>query len=102
MALSPLVKKSSLRVSSLSQSVESLNKTFNSSIRLTNGIVQSMSERNDIKRKSLSDREKYFNRRREAVRRKEQESIIEASSVGGTIKKTSKVVMDSTKGFWEG
>lgn len=99
MALSPLVKKSSLRVSSLSQSVESLNKTFNSSIRLTNGIVQSMSERNDIKRKSLSDREKYFNRRREAVRRKEQESIIEASSVGGTIRKTSKVVMDSTKGF---
>mgnify|MGYP003334579731 CR=1 FL=1 len=99
MALSPIIKKSSLRISSLSESMASLNRTFNNSIRLTNDIVQTMSERNQLKRKSLSDREKYFNRRREAVRRKEQESIIEASSVSGTIKKTGKVVMDSTKGF---
>jgi len=99
MALSPIIKKSSLRISSLSDSMASLNRTFNNSIKLTSDIVQTMSERNQLKRTSLSDREKYFNKRREAVRRKEQESIIESSSVNGVIKKTGKVVMDSSKGF---
>ena len=100
MALSPLIQRSTVRVSSLSQSVESLNKTFSKSINVTSNIVESLSKQNQIKNSSISERSKLFQRRREAVRRKEQEGVIEASSgVAGSIKRTGKVVMDSTKGF---
>ena len=40
-----------------------------------------------------------FRRRRESVKRKEQEDIIESSTIGGAIKRTGRAIADSTRGF---
>ena len=99
MASTTLAYKSSLRISSLSKSVASVGKVFESAAQTTSTIASTLSSQNEIKRRGISDRNKYFLARREAVRRREQESIIEASSIGGAIKRTGKVVAESTKGF---
>lgn len=99
MASTTLAYKSSLRISTLSKSVASVGKVFESAAQTTSNIALTLSNQNEIKRKSISSRNKYFLARREAVRRREQESIIEASSISGAIKRTGKVVAESTKGF---
>ena len=99
MASTTLAYRSSLKISSLSRTIDSVNKTFGSVEQTTNTIAKTLTERNQQKQKLISDKTKFFLARREAVRKREQESIIEASSIGGTIKRTNKVVMDSTKGF---
>jgi len=58
-------------------------------------IVQSTRE----KRKSFSANIKAFNQRREAVRRKEREDIVEASTVKGAISRSRTSVASSTRGF---
>lgn len=99
MASSSLAYRSSIRISSLSRSVASVSKVFESAQKTTSSIASSISKQNEIKQKSISDSAKFFLARRDAVRRKEQESIIESSGIVGTVKRTGKVVMDSTKGF---
>jgi len=99
MASTTLAYKSSLKISSLSRTIDSVNKIFGSVQETTSTIADTLTKQGDQKRKTLSDSNKFFLARREAVRKREQESLIEASSVGGTIKRTGRVVMDSTKGF---
>ena len=99
MASTTLAYKSSLKISSLSRTIDSVNKIFGSVQETTSTIADTLTKQGDQKRKILSDSSKYFLARREAVRKREQESLIEASSLGGTIKRTGRVVMDSTKGF---
>lgn len=99
MASTSLAYKSSLRISSLSKSVASVSRVFESASQTAGTIASTISDQNEVKRKSISSRTKYFLARREAVRRREQESIIEASSLGGVVKRTGKVVAESTKGF---
>ena len=99
MASTSLAYKSSLRISSLSKSVASVSRIFESAAKTAGTIASTISDQNQVKKKAISSRSKYFLARREAVRRREQESIIEASSIGGAIKRTGKVVSDSTKGF---
>jgi len=99
MASTSLAFRSSLKISSLSKSVASVSRIFESAAKTAGTIASTISDQNQIKKKAISSRSKYFLARREAVRRREQESIIEASSIGGAIKRTGKVVSDSTKGF---
>lgn len=99
MASTTLAYKSSLKISSLSRTIDSVNKIFGNVQETTGAIADTLTKQGDQKRKTLSDSNKFFLARREAVRKREQESIIEASSLGGAIRRTGKVVMDSTKGF---
>ena len=99
MASTSLAFRSSLKISSLSKSVASVSRIFESAAKTAGTIASTISDQNQVKKKAISSRSKYFLARREAVRRREQESIIEASSIGGAIKRTGKVVSDSTKGF---
>jgi muramidase (phage lysozyme) len=52
-----------------------------------------------IKRESISRNKMISNMREEAVKRRDQESIIEASGVGGAFKRVGSVIGNSTKGF---
>lgn len=54
---------------------------------------------NSYKLSSISKSDTLFRSRREAVRRREQEDIVEASSVGGAVKRTGRIISSSTKGF---
>jgi murein DD-endopeptidase MepM/ murein hydrolase activator NlpD len=91
--------KSSIGVNSIRKSVMSFNKSIVSAQKTTVKINESISQSNRQKQRSISIASTNFQRRREAVRRREREDIVEASSVGGAIKRQGKVIASSTKGF---
>ncbi len=99
MANSTIVYKSSISVSNIRRSVSSLGKGIKRAQGSTLSLSQSLSRRNETKRQGISTRASLFQKRQEAVRRREQEDIVEASGVTGAIRRTRKVVMNSTKGF---
>jgi len=87
-------------------SLKSINSTvtnFSSSVIESNKLASSMVKRtredNKFIRKTISDEESFFVRRRESVIRKEREGVIEAGKVGGAVRYSGKVTTDSTKGF---
>ena len=99
MANSNLAYRSSISIGNISKSVSGLR----DSISGTQGTVVRMGtalrDSNSYKLSSISKSDTLFRSRREATRRREQEDIIEASSIGGAVKRTGKVISSSTKGF---
>ena len=91
--------KSSIGVNSIRKSVMSFNKSITSAQKTTVKINQTLLQTNREKQRSISIASTNFQRRREAVRRREREDIVEASSVGGAIKRQGRVIASSTKGF---
>jgi murein DD-endopeptidase MepM/ murein hydrolase activator NlpD len=99
MANPTVAYKSSISVSNIRRSVSSLGKGIKRAQGSALSLSQSLSRRNETKRQGISTRASLFQKRQEAVRRREQEDIVEASGVTGAIRRTRKVVMNSTKGF---
>jgi murein DD-endopeptidase MepM/ murein hydrolase activator NlpD len=91
--------KSSIGVDNIRKSVVSFNKSIVSTQKTAVKINQSLVQTNREKQRSISIANTNFQRRREAVRRREREDIIEASGIGGAIKRQGKVIASSTKGF---
>ncbi len=79
-------------IGSFTNSLKSANKTH------SRAAVSTTRSNRFLKGLIVKD-ENYFQRRREAVLRKEREDIIEASRVGGVVKYSGKTAGDSTKGF---
>jgi len=99
MANSTLALGSSLNLRRINKSVSSLSESVRRAQTSSASISKSLLESNRDKRKSLSLASTLFRRRREATLRREKEDIIEAGSIVGAVKRTGKVVMNSTKGF---
>lgn len=91
--------KSSIGVDKIKKSVMSFNKSINSTQKTAMNINTSLSNSNRQKQQAIRLSVSNFQKRREAVRRREREDIIEASGVGGAIKRQGKVISSSTKGF---
>lgn len=96
--------KSSINVRTASKTISSLSNGISKSQSLAGSISSTLSKRNSFKKNSISQDRIIFNKRREAVRRREQESIIEASTVQGISRRTSipsgGAIVESTKGFF--
>lgn len=88
--------------SSIENIKDSLN-AFGVSLRKANStsstIVKSLYKGNRDKKRAMIKQRELFQRRREAVQKREQEDIIEAGKVGSVYRRTSKVISGSTKGF---
>lgn len=91
--------KSSIGVDKIKKSVMSFNKSINSTQKTAMNINTSLANSNRQKQQAIRLSVSNFQKRREAVRRREREDIIEASGVGGAIKRQGKVISSSTKGF---
>lgn len=99
MANSSLVYRSSITTSNIKKSLSGLETGIKNSQKISNSVSQSLSKRNEQKRQAISVRSTLFLKRREAVRRRDQEDIVEAGSVFGGVRRAQRVVMNSTKGF---
>ena len=99
MANSSLALGSSLNLKRINKSVSSLGQSVRNAQTSSANISKSLLEGNRNKRKSLSLTSTLFRRRQEATLRREREDILEAGSVVGAVRRTGKVVMNSTKGF---
>ena len=91
--------KSSIGVDKIRKSVVSFNKSISSTQKTAMNINTSLVNSNRQKQQTIRLSVSNFQKRREAVRRREREDIIEASGVGGAIKRQGKVIASSTKGF---
>ena len=99
MANSSIAFRSSLNLRGIRKSLSGLGESVRSAQSSASRITNSVRESNRNKRKSLSLSSTLFRRRREATLRKDREDIIEARTISGAVKRSGKVVMNSTKGF---
>ena len=88
--------------SSIENIKDSLN-AFGTSLRKANStssnIVKSLYKGNRDKKRAIVKQRELFQKRREAVQKREQEDIIEAGKVGSVYRRSSKIISGSTKGF---
>ena len=97
------IKTSLLKNSDSIEGIQSSINAFGASLRAANStsstIIRNLNDGNKLKKDAILRRRQLFSKRREAVRRREQEDLIEAGRVGGIFRRTSKVIGSSTKGF---
>ena len=99
MANSSIALGSSINLRNINKSLSGLANSVRSARSSASNITKSLLEGNREKRKSLALSASLFRRRREATLRKDREDILEARGVGGAVKRSGKVIMNSTKGF---
>ena len=90
-----------INITNVSKGMNSLNAGLGNLKKSSDTIKTVTLNRTRIKRESFARDKVLSNMREEAIRRKDQESIIEASGIGGAMKRTASVIGDSTKGFLE-
>ena len=95
-----LVLKSSLNLKSISDSSKIFASGLQKSSFYARDISENLQKANETKKKLLVNDQTFFKRRRNAVIRKERESIIEASGVSGAVRRTGNIISESTKGFF--
>ena len=85
---------------SIRSSLSSFGKGLQSANESSRGIVKTVNEGNVAKRKSIFERSKLFLKRRQAVLRREQEDLVEATKVSSFVNRSpAKKIASSTKGF---
>jgi hypothetical protein len=99
MAVSQTIAKTSLNISKISSSVFKTNKSLDAAGKSAFNINKTLSKRNENTKKNIATDKLLFARRRENVRRQEQESIIESSGIGGVVRRQGNIIAESTKGF---
>jgi hypothetical protein len=90
---------SPINLNNVSSGIKSLNTGVGQLKKSADTIKTVSLNKTRIKRESISRNRMLSTMREEAVRRKDQESIIEASGIGGAFKRTGQVIADSSKGF---
>ena len=91
--------KSSISIDSIRKSVTSFTKGMKGAQKKASEINAQIDEDNKFKRSLISKEQSFFRKRREAVRRRQREDEIEASTVGGVIKRQGSILTKSTRGF---
>mgnify|MGYP001442837724 CR=1 FL=1 len=90
---------SSLNLSKINNAVGNITDTVSKSKLLIENINKKVSESNERIRTRISNSAKLFQRRQQAVRRRIREDLIEASGIGGALRRANKIVSSSTRGF---
>jgi len=94
-----MMKISSLNLSKVNKAVTGITETVRKSKLLIDDISEKVGKTNDRIKTKISDSAKLFQRRQQAVRRKVREDLIEASGIGGAMRRVNKIVSTSTRGF---
>ena len=93
------MKISSLNLSKVNKAVTGITETVRKSKLLIDNISEKVGETNERIKTKISDSAKLFQRRQQAIRRKVREDLIEASGLGGAMRRVNKIVSTSTRGF---
>ena len=93
------VLRSSISIKSIQKTIGSFQEGL-TKVKTTSGeIVKQTRETNLFKSKLVSQDNKFFQQRRENVRRREREDELESASTTGVTKKQGNIITRSTKGF---
>ena len=104
MAKNTRIVRNSLLKSSLSiKSIQSSVIRFRDGILKARGsfakIAETTSETNKFKQTLIGKDNEFFRKRRESIARKQREDELEATTVGGAIRRQGNVIAKSTRGF---
>ena len=91
--------RSSINITGIRKSLSGLNKSLQKAKESAGSISSTILQSNREKRKYISANASAFRKRREAVRRREREDLVEASTITGAIKRSRTAVVNSTRGF---
>ena len=91
--------KNSSSINTIKKSVSAFGKSLYAANSTSSKIIKSIYAGNRAKKKAIADSRNLVNLRKEAVRRREQEDLVEAGKVGGVFRRTGKVITNSTKGI---
>ena len=91
--------RSSTSIKNIARSVTAFTSGFSTAQKSAEGMSESIEEDNKFKRGLLVTDNSYFRKRQENIRRKDREDELEASTVGGAVKKTGDITQTSTRGF---
>ena len=93
------MKISAINLSKINKAVTGVTETVRKSKLLIDDISEKIGKTNERIKTKISDSAKVFQRRQQAIRRKVREDLIEASGLGGALKRANKIVSTSTRGF---
>tara|TARA_B100001094_G_scaffold330629_1_gene396318 strand:+ start:3238 stop:4662 length:1425 start_codon:yes stop_codon:yes gene_type:complete len=91
--------RNSISIEGIRKSVGDLSSALSKSNSITRALAKQTFETTKFKATLIDKDASYFRKRRENIRRKEREDLIEASKVGGTIKKSGSIMTNSSRGF---
>ena len=93
------MKISTINLSNINKAVTGVTETVRKSKLLIDDISEKIGKTNERIKTKISDSAKVFQRRQQAIRRKVREDLIEASGLGGALRRTNKIISTSTRGF---
>ena len=93
------MKITAINLSNINKAVTGVTETVRKSKLLIDDISEKIGKTNERIKTKISDSAKLFQRRQQAIRRKVREDLIEASGVGGALRRANKVISTSTRGF---
>ncbi len=96
MAVTVKPSKSLLNIRS---GIKSIKDSFSGLRKNTKNLNEVMLKKTKVKRESIARNYIFSQRRQEEERRKNREDLLEASTIGGAVKRQAKVIASSTKGF---
>ena len=91
--------RSTLNLNNIRRSLSGLSDSVKGALKRSEQISDSIKDRNLAKKESISMSAEFFAKRRDNLRRKEKEDMLEAGSVMGILKSSGKAIQRTTKGF---
>ena len=86
-------------LTTIKKSMSSLGESVVDTAKSANEVSKTLKESNKEKSRSVTNSAKFFRIRREAVRRREREDLIEAQSSTGPFSRAGQIITQSTRGF---
>ena len=93
------ILKSNTSIGTINKSFNTFNVGLKKANLASSAITRTLSTGNIQKKKYISLEMQSFQIRREAVRRREQEDLVESGQMGEVFKRPSKIISGSTQGF---
>ena len=91
--------RSTLNLNNIKRSLSGLSDSVKGALKRSEQISDSIKDRNLAKKESISMSAEFFAKRRDNLRRKEKEDMLEAGSVMGILRSSGKAIQRTTKGF---
>ena len=91
--------RSTLNLNNIRRSLSGLSDSVKGAIKRSEQISDNIKDRNLAKKESISMSAEFFAKRRDNLRRKEKEDMLEAGSVIVILRSSGKAIQRTTKGF---
>ena len=91
--------RSSLNLSKINRSFDGLRDSIKGASDISESISTNLDESIKVDRQRISMSSKMFARKRDLLRRRSKEELLEASGISGSIRNTGRVIRKTTRGF---